>query len=105
MNAAREEVFGARRQIWREDSFNTDIRLRAVGRDKVRVGAKDRRRDAGEWGGKAPAPRHGKHSSRIFPGRYLLKGPRAVFLYCAVKIRERQPVIEQSESGAHYPLG
>src|SRR5262245_7281800 len=104
MNAAREEVFGARRQIWREESFNTDIRLRAVGRDKVRVGAKDRRRDAREWCGKASAPRRGKHSRRIFPGRYLLKGLRAVFLDSAVKIRERQPVIEQSESCSHHPL-
>src|SRR5262245_30680565 len=50
MNAAREEIFGARRQIGRKEPLNTDVRLRAVGRDKVRVDAKDRRRDAREWG-------------------------------------------------------
>src|SRR5215813_14902349 len=84
MNAAREEIFGARRQIGREESLNAEIRLRAVGRDKVRVGAKDRRRDAGEWGGESSATGRGKHSRSILPGRYLLKGLSAVFLDCSV---------------------
>src|SRR5262245_57227741 len=34
MNAAREEIFSARRQIGRKKSLNADIRLRAVGHDK-----------------------------------------------------------------------
>src|SRR5439155_26045972 len=89
VDAAREDIVGAHRNVFVQQTLDTDVGLHAVRRDKARVGAKDRWRDARNRSENAPATCRREDLRSISIGCDLLKTLCSILLDRAVQKSER----------------
>src|SRR2546430_15562160 len=84
--------------------LDTNIRLRAVRRDELRVGAKDRPRNPEKRSRRASASSYCEDCGCVDIHCDLLESVYSVLLDRAVKKRQRKPIIEKPKASAHNPF-
>src|SRR6266567_3750424 len=84
--------------------LDTDIRLRAVRRNELRVGANDRLRNSRKRNNSATTSGCAEDGGCVYISSNLLECPHAVLLDRAVEKCQRQPIIEQPKASAHNPF-
>src|SRR6266566_8935437 len=84
--------------------LDTNTRLRAVRRDELRVGAKDRPRNPEKRSHRASASSYCEDCGCVGIHCDLLESVYSVLLNRAVKKRQRKPIIEKTKASAHNPF-